>query len=435
MTQFPAFTTDERFALDHRRDDVAALALRLSGRNEVNDAAFVVRQVDGWQRLARKAPSWAACDALHYPPRLSVEQASGEAAARYKARLAQRLAPDGGIFADLTGGMGIDFAFVSAHFGRAVYMERNAELCRLARHNFPLVGAARAEIKNVDSIAEIDSLGTFDLLLIDPARRDAAGRKTVRLADCEPDLALLAPRLLEHAPVVVAKLSPMLDHREAVRLLPCVSEIHLVSVGGECKELLVVMQRKSAVSSEEIADSSHENTDLSGNIADAPRRPVEKRSARNVKVVCVEMWEGEERTFCCEMSDETEKNCPVAQHLGPILADPGPALMKSGAFRAAGHRFGLALVEASTHLYTADAATEGFPGRQFAIEAVYGFDKRSLRELRARYPRANLAVRGIPVSADELRRRLKLSDGGDTYIFAAQTAARGRCLIVCRRQS
>lgn len=397
-------TADERFALAHRHVDAAALALRLSGRRDV-DAAFVVRQVDGWQRLSRKVPSWAACDALRYPPRLSVEQASGETAARYKARLAQRLAPEGGAFADLTGGFGVDFAFVAAHFGRAVYMERNAELCRLARHNFPLVGAAHAEVKNVDSTEVFGTLGAFDLLLVDPARRDADGRKTVRLADCEPDLTQLAPRLLEQSPVVVAKLSPMLDHREAVRSLPGVTEMHLVGVGGECKELLVVMERAAAGVTAE----------------------------RKQKVFCVEMSEGGERCFCCEMYDETVSFCPVAERMGPFLADPGPALMKSGAFRAAGAHFGLRLVGASTHLYTADVPVEGFPGRQFAITEIYGFDKRSLRELRARLSRANLAVRGFPASADELRRRLKLADGGDDYIFAAQTAACGRCLIVCRR--
>lgn len=404
MTRPVQLTADERFAFDHRTDDAARLALRLAGRKDI-DTAFVLRQVDGWQRLSRKVPAWAACAALHYPPRLSVEQASGQAAAEYKACLARRLVPGGGAFADLTGGFGVDFAFVAAHFSRAVYMERNAELCRLARHNFPLVGAGHAEVENIDSTGCLDSLGTFDLLLVDPARRDAAGRKTVSLEDCEPDLTLFAPRLLDHAPVVMAKLSPMLDQREAVRRLPGVAEVHLVGAGGECKELLVVLRRDC----------------------------LSESATRRVRLTCVEISGAESRSFSFEMSDETAAFCPVSERLGPILLDPGPTLTKSGAFRAAGVRFGLSMIGTSTHLYTSDAPCAAFPGRQFAVEAVYGFDKRSLRELRTRLSRANLAVRGFPATVDELRRRLKLADGGDSYLFAAQTAACGRCLILCRR--
>lgn len=396
---------DELYALAHRHEDPARLALRLAGREEVDDAAFVVRQVEGWQRLSRKVPAWAAVAALHYPPRLSLEQCSGQPAAEYKAALARRLVPGGGAMADLTGGLGVDFAFVAAHFRRAVYVERSETLCRLARHNFPLVGAGHAEIVCGDSLGSLDALGAFDLLLVDPARRDAAGRRTVGLADCEPDLGACAPRLLEAAPVVVAKLSPMLDHREAVRRLPGVSEVHLVGSGGECKELLVVMRRPASGGG-------------------APGQ---------VRLVCVEPGAEGPRTFCAGMSGESDVFCPVAADVGAFLFDPGPTLMKSGLFRTLGARFGLALLGPGIHLYTAGAPVAGFPGRTFAVEAVYGFDKRSLRDFRARYARANLAVRGFPATVDNLRRRLRLAEGGDVYVFATAAGGRGRCLVAGRR--
>ena len=169
-----------------RKENISRLALRLSGHP---DAAFLLRQVEGWQRLSVKVPSWAAVEELNYPQRLALEQCSGEAAARYKAELVSRLFPNGDeAMADLTGGLGVDFSFVAPHFKQAAYVERQEELCTLATHNFPLLGLKHASVHHADGVDFLCHMQAVDLLFLDPARRDSAGRKTVLVEDCEPNV-------------------------------------------------------------------------------------------------------------------------------------------------------------------------------------------------------------------------------------------------------
>lgn len=244
------------FIAAHREDDPRQLALLLANRHEP-DAPYLLRQIEGWQRLRHKVPAWAAVDELEYPPRLSLEQCSGEEAARYKAALAAGLPVAGGSMADLTGGLGVDFSFMAPHFGRAVYVERQEELCRLARHNFPLLGLLRAEVVCAEAGHYLQGMAPVDLLFLDPARRDGQGRKTVRLADCTPDLAALLPQLLLKSRVIVAKLSPMLDLHSAVADLGGhVAEAHIVAAAGECKELLLVLRAGVAGLRVVVADGS-----------------------------------------------------------------------------------------------------------------------------------------------------------------------------------
>ena len=189
---------EERYIREHRTDDVTRLALQLSGRNDL-DTAYILQQIEGWQRLRTKVPSWAAVDGLRYPPRLALEQCSGEKAARYKADVVERLLPEGATMVDLTGGLGVDFSFMAKLFREATYIERNAMLAEIAAHNFPLLGLEHAHCVAGDGTELLRTMSTVDLLFLDPARRDAAGHKTVLLKDCEPNVIELLPLFREKA--------------------------------------------------------------------------------------------------------------------------------------------------------------------------------------------------------------------------------------------
>ena len=382
----------------YRNIPVDKLALQLAGRTDI-DVAYVLRQVEGWQRLRTKVPTWAAQDDLEYPRRISLEQCSGEPAARYKAEVVSRLLthlPAGRrSMADLTGGLGVDFSFIAPLFDRATYIERQEELCTLARHNFPLLGLPEAEIICGDGTVHLQTMAPVDLLFLDPARRDSAGRKTVLIEECEPDVCALRSLLLAKAAFVVLKLSPMLDIAGALQVLRAVTEVHVVSVGGECKDLLLVM---AAGQTEAVDDP------------------------------LIVAREGD-ITFAYRQSEETAA-CPAyAATCGTYLYEPGAAVLKAGAFKLSASRFGLQKLHPNSHLYTGDTLVDGFPGRRFRVTQVYGFGKKDLKELKTRVDRANLTVRNFPSSVDALRKKLKLKDGGEVFLFAT-TLSNGEHVLI-----
>lgn len=392
------------YARSRRNEPIEKLAFALAGRNRA-EAAFILQQVEGWQRLRTKVPSWAAIDHLLFPPKLSLEQCSGEAAAAYKAELAARLFPEGGAsMADLTGGLGVDFAFLAPRFRHAVYVERHAELCTLARHNFPLLGLPAAEIVNGDGVQHLQHMPPVDLIMLDPARRAAGGQKTVRLADCEPDVTVLLPLLRQKARHTLVKLSPMLDISEALRALPeSVSEVHVTGNAGECKDLLLV---------------------INGQGRPTPPTPL------------ITVAEGSER-FSFTRPDEAA--APVAYAAAPpapgdYLYEPGAAMMKAGAFALTSARFGLQKLAPNSHLYlSATPAAACFPGREFRVLRCFGFARAEAAALRALAPKANLAVRNFPATVAELRKRLALKEGGSLYLFATTLANGHKVLILCEK--
>lgn len=384
----------------YRNERPEALALRLSAMPRA-EAAYIIRQVEGWQRLSRKVPAWAETPGIVYPVRLSLEQCSGQEAALYKRGVVERLLPDGrDRMIDLTGGLGVDFSFLAPLFKESVYVERNAELCALARHNLPALGLARATVVEGDAQHYLDSEARkADLIFLDPARRDNVGRKTVRIADCTPDVCQLAPRLLALARCVVIKLSPMLDIADALASLPQTTEVHVVATGGECKELLLVLDGR--------ADAR----------ASAP---------------LIYIKEGE-RQFCFSPEEERAATAPTARALSAYLFEPGSATLKAGAFKTVALRYGLEKLHPQSHLYTAARPVPEFPGRTFRILEAFGFAKHDLQTLRSRYAQANLTLRNFPSTTDALRKKLRLREGGDRYIFATTLADGSHTLIVCEK--
>lgn len=384
----------QEFIRLHREEDVNLLALRLGGGGE---AHYVLQQIEGWQRLRDKVPSWAQTEGLRYPVRLSLEQCSSEHTALYKASVAERAVPGRKRFVDLTGGMGVDFACIAKLFDEAVYVERDAALCQLAEHNFPLLGLPDAVIVNAPAEEAWQGMEEADLVFLDPARRDSRGRKVAALADCQPNVCTLWPRLLERSGRVMLKLSPMLDITEALRLLPGVAEVHVVGSRGECKELLLLACKDALPAGDTI-------------------------------LYC----HGEGFDFHFLRSDDAGAKVEYADAVEAYLYDPSPVVTKAGALRWVAEHFNLRKLAPQSHLYTSPTLVQGFPGRTFRVEACSGCGKRETAPLRS--TRANLAVRGFPASVETLRRQWNLRDGGEVYIFATQDS-HGRKLIIRTRKA
>lgn len=380
----------QQFILSHADDDVRLLALQAARWPGV-DMPAALQQIAGHQVAREKVPQWAAIDGILYPPHLSLEQCSSQATALYKAALAE-----GDALCDLTGGMGVDFAFMARDRKRATYVERQPHLCELAQHNLPLLGLPQAQVVCADAQEHLTQMDEVDTIYIDPARRGDAGQRVYALADCTPDVAALAPTLLQRARQVIIKLSPMLDVQQALRQLPCVEQVHIVGVRGECKELLVVLRR------------GHEG---------------------DVAVHCVT----DDRRFSYTLGEERcgitvwDETVPEG---GLWLCEANATIMKAGGHDLLARRLGLQVMSRDSHLMVSDHPVEAFPGRVFKVQAVTTMNKRELKAAMQGITHANVAVRNFPLRAPELARRLKVKDGGIHYIFGTTTATGKHIVII-----
>lgn len=392
----------------HSKDDVRQLALQ-GKRNSDVDMPAALQQIAGIQAARRKVPSWAETKGLLYPPHLSMEQCSSESTARYKATLTTRLTGGTckkGRLVDLTGGLGVDFSFMARMFMEAVYVERNVQLCAISSVNFPLLGLHGAVIENTGSEAFLEQLQEATLIYMDPARRSEKGRRTYAMEDCTPNVLGLLPVMLQKAPFLLLKLSPMLDISAAVTALNkaaqgrgCVEEVHVVAVGGECKELLFALSRT-----------------------------VESHSPL---FYCVN--DGKQFRF-----DTMEVRLPVEvsnpwDSLPLWLYEPDAAIMKAGCFGLLCHRFGVKAIAANSHLFWSKQPIEDFPGRTFCIDTLCSMNKKALRLALDGVDRANVSVRNFPMAAEQLRKRLKLKDGGERYIFATTLDNREHVLLIGKK--
>lgn len=442
--------TTAEFIQEYREKDTCQLALQ-SARFPDVDMPYALDQIKGWQTARRKLPTWAACDGIVYPPHLSMEQCSSEPTAQYKLNLAMEWScriesselrvesserevesselsvesSEEGVdnsseqpatlnsqlstlnchassMTDLTGGFGVDFSFTSCAFASATYVERNAQLCHMVEHNLPLLGIDNAKVVCADAVDYLSTLDMQTMIFLDPARRDQHGAKTVMLADCTPDVVQLLPQLLKKSRFTMLKLSPMLDWHKAVEdLQGTVREVHIVSVGGECKELLLVLSKE--IESE-------------------------------LKVFCADLEAGGTSLFAyAPSSSSPAPNSTFNIQHSTFLFEPNASIMKAGCFDELAAAYGVSPVSRNSHLFLSVEPVDGFPGRSFSIERVTTLNKRELRQALAGIEKANIATRNFPLSVAELRKRLKLKDGGDVYIFATTTAEGEHVLLISRK--
>ena len=398
--------TTAEFIREYRERDIRQLALQANRFPDV-DMPYALDQIQGWQIARRKLPKWAACDGVIFPPHLSMEQCSSEPTAQYKLNLAMEWAEIVGHasrMTDLTGGFGVDFSFTSYAFAAATYVERNEQLCHIVEHNLPLLGLNNATVVCADAVEYLSTVEPQTMLFLDPARRDEHGAKTVMLADCTPDVVQLLPKLLEKSRFTMLKLSPMLDwHKAMDDLQGTVREVHIVSVGGECKELLLVLS--TVVESE-------------------------------LKVYCADLFTASAPSSLFVYTPGS--SAPVAnstfniQH-STFLHEPNASIMKAGCFDELAAAYGVSPVSRNSHLFLSDEPVEGFPGRSFVVERVTTMNKGELRKALADIEKANIATRNFPLTVAELRKRLKIKDGGDVYIFATTTAEGEHLLLISRK--
>lgn len=344
-------------------------------------------------------------------------------------------------FVDLTGGFGVDFSYIASRLGvKSMYVERQAHLCEAAKENFGRLGLKNAIVKNGDGIevlhsfaskkddAASESLGITEdqpqsllktnlglkLIFIDPARRDDAGNKVVSLKDCTPDVTLLQEEMLSKADYVIIKLSPMLDWHRAVSELNCVKEVHIISVNNECKELLLVLSARN----------------MGGMEASSADREI--KHAGNLRIYCV----NDAQSFVCEESDmeaSSVKIAPSTLEEMQYLYEPNASLMKAGCFSVLSERYGARMLSKNSHLFVSQAPIEAFPGRSFRIIAISSFNKKELKRHLSGITKANIATRNFPLSVAELRKRLKLKDGGETYIFATTLSDESHVLVITEK--
>ena len=412
-------TTTEEFIRLNADADVRRLALSNAGRKDI-DLTYALEQIAGRQKAKAKLPRWAAADGIIYPPALAMEQCSSEPTARYKAGVAGRLLADAAqarrphwanmpdnpaepcatpdVLVDLTGGFGVDFSYMAPLFGRAVYIERQGRLCDAVRHNMPLLGIAHAEVVCGDCTQIIKVISRAALVYADPARRSASGGRTYAVADCTPDMLAMKEMLLEKADFIMIKLSPMLDWRKAAADFGgCAGEVHIVSAGNECKELLLV---------------------LSGKYDGLER------------IYCVN--DGQELSFA--PSELTRPSHDSQSSHFSYLYEPNPSVMKAGCFGLLEERYGVRQIGRNSHLFVSQEVAADFPGRRFAVETVTTMNKRELKAALAGTAQANISVRNFPLTADALRKKLKLKDGGGTYIFGTTDSGGRHVLIICRKE-
>lgn len=387
-----------RFIRAHRHEDVRRLALQ-AGRYPGVDMQEAMIQIAGRQIAEKKVPAWAATEGILYPPHLSMEQCSSEVAARLKASWVS-----GESFADLTGGFGIDCSFIAMRFKQADYVERQAHLCELARHNFPLVELPYIRVHHAEAEAYLQSMTPVDCLFLDPARRDSNGGKTVDIADCEPDVSRLEPLLVEKGNTVLVKLSPMLDIASALQQLKYLRRLYIVAVNNECKELTALLRKQP---------------------------DTEEKAAGEVIIHCEQAVDNTTfHDFHFTLSEERAAVCPLASAVGTYLYEPNAALLKAGPYRLLAQRYNLQKLHPNSHLYTS-AEQVDFPGRCFRVVGVSGFGKKELKTFLAGVDKANLTVRNFPASVAELRKKLKLKEGGDLYVFVTTLSSGERILVKC----
>ena len=502
--------TTAEFIQEYREKDTRQLALQSSRFPDV-DMPYALDQIKGWQTARRKLPTWAACDGIVYPPHLSMEQCSSEPTAQYKLNLAMEWASrvesselrvesserrvesselrveslEEGVdnsseqpatlnsqlstlnsqlstfnsqlstlnchassMTDLTGGFGVDFSFTSCAFASATYVERNAQLCHMVEHNLPLLDIDNAKVVCADAVDYLSTLDMQTMIFLDPARRDQHGAKTVMLADCTPDVVQLLPLLLKKSRFTMLKLSPMLDWHKAVEdLHGTVREVHIVSVGGECKELLLVLSEEieselkvfcadleagggfgeAGLSGDSSRSSGSSSSSLSSEPSfpitpSSPSAPIHPSTPSNASLFVY-----------APGASRPAPNSKLKTQNSKFLHEPNASIMKAGCFDELAAAYGVSPVSRNSHLFLSAEPVDGFPGRSFSIERVTTLNKRELRQALAGIEKANIATRNFPLSVAELRKRLKLKDGGDVYIFATTTAEDEHLLLISHK--
>ncbi|MDR2139226.1 MAG: SAM-dependent methyltransferase [Tannerella sp.] len=388
--------TLQTFIHAHAGDDLSVLLLSAARYPEV-DVPFAAEQIAARRQIREKLPAWYADGRLVFPSKTAAEQCSSEQTARYKCRLLEGERH----LCDLSGGLGVDSYYFAQKVERVTYVECARRCFEAAMYNFSLLQAGNIAGLAARAEEAWEEVASVDAFYLDPSRR-REGVRLFALQDCEPDLTKLLPLLLRQAPKVIAKLSPMLDIRHTLTLLPGATAVHVVSVRNECRELLFVWRRAAGVPEPEIH--------------------------------CVNYTaDGTEQAFRFWPEEEQRCTAPVCGQAGRYLYEPHASILKAGAFKLTAVRTGAGKLHVHSHLYTSDRLIAGFPGRVFRVREVIPFCGKTCRTIARHLPQASVSVRNFPLTVRELRRRTRIAEGGNRYVFATTLAGNERVLICCEK--
>lgn len=382
-----------KFIEEHENDDIRDLALK-AGRYLQIDMQVAIQQIAGLRIAKNKIPFWYEHKEIIYPPHISMEQCSSEQTASYKASLTA-----GNTIIDLTGGLGVDLSFMAQNKAEAYYIETQPHLAELAQHNFRILDLNNITVINnngIDFLASDSRL--WDTIYIDPARRNNSGRKTVLIEDCTPNLMEVDDLLNRKSKQVIIKLSPMLDITHALNSISNITDIHIVSVNNECKELLLV------------------------------KNPVNKE----VEFHCINIINSGIQSFSFTKAKENDATAAYSDQPEQYLYEPNSSILKAGSYKYPAAYFNLRKLHVNSHLYTSDTYIPEFPGRHFSIKHVFGANKKDIKQYLT-MKQANISTRNYPLSVAEIRKQTKLKDGGNDYIFATTLANEKKVLILCEK--
>lgn len=386
------------FIHEHINDDTAELLLAARKYPDI-DVPFVVEQIEARRRLKGKLPEWYENKDIIMGGRVPAEQCSSEQTARYKQSIVK-----GESLCDMTGGMGVDFWYMSEGMERAIYTERNEELCSIAKHNFQVLQTLRPEYVIRCGDGRELPIPSVDIIYLDPARRAGDGSRVYAMEDCEPNIVEWQDELLKHAKMVLVKLSPMVDLTDVLRKLKGVKELHIVGVKNECKEILV---------------KAHAFDDSA--------------CAGCVEVHCVDFLTSGKIEYVFSLLGGMETPL-IDGGVKRYLYEPDVTLMKAGAFGSLCARYPVWQLDVDTHLMTSDEWIPEFPGRVFEVEEMIPFSSKVLKRLKKEIPHANIAVRNFVMTADKLRKKTGIKDGGEVYLFGAKVKDMGQMLLKCRKK-
>jgi len=393
------------FIKEHRDLDVRNLALQADKFPDI-DMKYALMQIEGWQTARNKLPLYADTDGIIFPPSISMQQCSSQFTAEYKKELADRICSDKISFIDITGGFGVDFSFIAQSFSKNVFVEIQPNLCEIAQNNFNILNIQNTKVVCMDGIEYLkQDTQHFSLIFADPARRDSYGRKMVAISDCQPDISEHLHFLLQHADNVIIKLSPMLDWHKAVGdLEKHVSEIHIVSVDNECKELLLVLCQEKTEKIDIYCINNNDKTIFYAG----------EETANDVNDVY--------------LNNEGTKNI---QDTYKCLYLPNTSLTKSGMFEQLAYKTNTKILAKNSHIILSKERIKDFPGRILEIENVCSMNGKQLKKYLSGIDNANIMVRNFPLKAEQLKKKLKMKDGGDKYIIGTTDRLNNHILFIC----
>lgn len=431
---------DIEFIIENEGADTSKLLLGASKYPDVN-VKLCVNCIESRQKIKSKLPHWYSNPALAYPFPLSAEQCSSEATGRYKREVMQEIVTNykredasreiSG--SDLTGGMGVDSYYLSGLCkGGFHYFERNSELCKATEYNFKQLEACNIEVCNAEltkeNIAQLLPEG-LDFIFIDPARRSKADKssKVISLEDYEPNLIELKGQLFSQAPVIMAKVSPMTDIKLNLKLLPETTEVHIVSVDNECKELLFILANRD---DSHIATNKPQNGDCNEPEINGEGENGTLGECVIIKTVNIKPRQNVRECFSFTFDQEERAMVKYANKVGNFLYEPNKSILKAGAFKLVSERFNAHKLAPSTHLYTSDALIEEFPGKIYLVEECIPFSKKTIKEVASKYPKADLTARNFPLDTNAVKKLSGIKDGGEKHIFATTLNSSEKIIII-----